>query len=141
MKKVAPFLEMVYSVNSSKAQPEGFPSVKTKVNQLSDTNANTIYKYLINGIKVTEFLSNEKDICNHKISVPTKVFTDGSYVWTMMIPHLVKNYKVSLPREFVNHINKQNKYANQYDKNSIDQILESLKGNRVNDYLRFSNDE
>jgi len=140
MKKVAPFLEMVYSTDSSKAQPKGFPSVKTKVNQLSDTNANTVYKYLINGIKVIEFLSSEKDIFDHKISVPTKVFTDGSYVWTMMIPHLVKNYKVSLPKEFINHIKKQNKYANQYDKNSINQILEILKGKRVNDYLMFNDD-
>lgn len=141
MKKVAPFLEMVHNIDSFETKPEGFPSVKTKADKLSDIDANTIYQYLINGIKIIEFLSSEKDIYDHRVSVPTKVFTDGSYVWTMMIPHLVKNYNVSLPKEFINHINKQSKYANQYNKNSIDQILESLKGKRINDYLKFDVDE
>ena len=108
-----------------------FPSVRTKVNKLSNTDADTVYKYLINGIEVIEFLSPELDIIDSKVTVRTKVFTDGCYLWTTMIPHLVKNYKVSLPEEFMHYLRKQNKYANQYDSDRIRQILDSLKGKKM----------
>ena len=140
MKKISPFLEMVCSSNSS-VNLKKFPSIKDKVNQLSNADADIIYTYLINGIEVVEFLSEEKDIFDRKNNVPTKVFTDGSYVWTMMIPHLVKNYKASLPKEFISHIKNQSKYANEYEKSNIDKILDMLIKNKVDVYLTFDDDE
>lgn len=105
MKKLTPFSEMVGTSNPVINSKE-FSSVKTKVNKLSDIDADAVYKYLINSIEVIEFLSSELDIINNKITVRTKVFTDGCYLWTMMIPHLVKNYKVSLPQEFMHYLKK-----------------------------------
>ncbi|WP_201579493.1 hypothetical protein [Psychrobacter sp. Pi2-52] len=96
MKKLAPFSEMIGTSNPIINSKE-FPSVETKVNKLSSADADTVYKYLINGIEVIEFLSPELDIIDSKVNVRTKVFTDGCYLWTMMIPHLVKNYKVNRP--------------------------------------------
>lgn len=46
---------------------------------------------MVNSIEVMEFLSSEPDIVNSLYLVPTKIFTDGYYEWTMMIPYLVKN--------------------------------------------------
>ena len=140
MKKLAPFSEMVGTSNSVINSKE-FPSVRTKVNQLSNIDADAVYKYLINGIEVIEFLSPELDIIDSKITLQTKVFTDGCYLWTMMIPHLVKNYKVSLPEEFMHYLRKQNMYANQYDNGRIKQILDSLKGKKIDSYVKFSDDE
>ncbi len=60
------------------------------------------------------------------------------YLWTMMIPHLVKNYKVSLPEEFMHYLRKQNKYANQYGSDRITQILDSLEGKKNDSYMKFS---
>ena len=140
MKKLAPFSEMVGFSNSVINSKE-FPSVRTKVNELSNIDADTVYKYLINGIEVIEFLSPELDIIDSKITVRTKLFTDGCYLWTMMIPHLVKNYKVSLPEEFMHYLRKQNTYANQYDNGRIKQILDSLKGKKIDSYVKFSDDE
>ncbi|MFI8554812.1 hypothetical protein [Psychrobacter sp. NPDC077938] len=140
MKKLAPFSEMVGTSNPVINSKE-FPSVKTKVNKLSNIDADTVYKYLINGIEVIEFLSPDLDIIDSKITVRTKVFTDGCYLWTMMIPHLVKNYKVSLPEEFMHYLRKQNTYANQYDNGRIKQILDSLKGKKIDSYVKFSDDE
>ena len=140
MKKLAPFSEMVGTSNSVINSKE-FPSVRTKVNQLSNIDADAVYKYLINGIEVIEFLSPELDIIDSKITLQTKVFTDGCYLWTMMIPHLVKNYKVSLPEEFMHYLRKQNTYANQYDNGRIKQILDSLKGKKIDSYVKFSDDE
>ena len=140
MKKLAPFSEMIGTSNPIINSKE-FPSVKTKVNKLSSADADTVYKYLINGIEVIEFLSPELDIIDSKVNVCTKVFTDGCYLWTMMIPHLVKNYKVSLPEEFMYHLRKQNKHANQYDNDRIKQILDSLKGKKIGSYVMFGDDE
>ena len=140
MKKLAPFSEMV-GLSNPVINSKEFPSVRTKVNELSNTDADTVYKYLINGIEVIEFLSPELDIIDSKITVRTKLFTDGCYLWTMMIPHLVKNYKVSLPEEFMHYLRKQNTYANQYDNGRIKQILDSLKGKKIDSYVKFSDDE
>lgn len=139
MKKIAPFSEMIGTSNPMINSKE-FPSVRTKVNKLSNTDADTVYEYLINGIEVIEFLSPELDIIDSKVNVRTIVFTDGCYLWTMMIPHLVKNYKVSLPEEFMRYSRKQNKHANQYDNDRIKQILDGLKGKKIDNYVRFSND-
>lgn len=46
---------------------------------------------MVNSIEVMEFLSLEPDIVNSLYLVPTKIFTDGYYGWTTMIPYLVKN--------------------------------------------------
>ena len=142
MKKLAPFSEMVGTSNPIINSKE-FPSVRTEVNKLSNTDADAdaVYKYLINGIEVIGFLSPELDIIDSKTTLQTKVFTDGCYLWTMMIPHLVKNYKVSLPEEFMHYLRKQNTYANQYDNGRIKQILDSLKGKKIDSYVKFSDDE
>ncbi len=139
MKKLAPFSEMIGTSNPIINSKE-FPSIRTKVNKLSSADADIVYKYLINGIEVIEFLSPELDIIDSKVAVRTKVFTDGYYLWAMMIPHLVKNYKVSLPEEFMHYLTKQNKYANQYDSDHIRQILDSLKGKKIDSYVKFSDD-
>ena len=49
MKKLAPFSGMVGTSNPVINSKE-FPSVRTKVNELSNIDADTVYKYLINGI-------------------------------------------------------------------------------------------
>lgn len=123
MKKISPFREMIYSRRYKGNDVKDYPSVFDKLNQLTEQEAELIYQYLINGVEVIEFLSPEPDIVDPKFSVLTKVFADDKYVWTMMIPHLVKNYKTALPNEVIEHIKKQKIFANQRNEAEQKKIL------------------
>lgn len=106
MKHIRPYKEM-----SSSNDPRFFGkylSVFDVIGVLSKYEADELYNYMVNSIEVMEFLSSEPDIINNQYFVPTKIFTDGVYEWTMMIPYLVKEYRVALPNEFIDHIKKAN---------------------------------
>lgn len=112
-------------------------SVFDTIGALSKSEADELYNYMLNSIEVSEFLSSEPDIVNNQYLIPTKIFTDGTYEWTMMIPYLVKKYRVALPNEFVEHIKKQKILPNQKNKKEIDEIIEFFEKNKNIEIIGF----
>lgn len=79
------------------------PSVFSHLNSLGHDTAKIISSYLENGLVLFEFVSPIPSVIDKKM-VPYVLYSDGKYCWDGMLLHLVRDYSVELPEEFVSHI-------------------------------------
>ncbi len=117
IKKIEPYLEI------SSKHKTNLPSVFESMYQLTEKEAEYIYNYLINGIDTGCGANITQDIINPKNKIDNKILVDDTYAWNLLIPYLVKNYRVGLPKEFLFHIKQQKIIANNRPKDQQERIL------------------
>ncbi len=117
IKKIEPYLEI------SSKHKTNLPSVFESMYQLTEKEVEYIYAYLINGIDTGCGVNITCDIINPKKKINNKILVDDTYAWDLLIPYLVKNYRVGLPKEFLSHIKRQKIIANNRPKDQQERIL------------------
>lgn len=85
----------------------GAISLNKNIEAISEPDANLISTYINSSIVIDEWLSNTKDIMTNKLTIPTKAWSDGVYVWDSSHSHYVKEYRARLPDAFIAHVKHQ----------------------------------
>ncbi|MBC3911561.1 hypothetical protein [Undibacterium umbellatum] len=79
-------------------------SLVDNLDVLSVEDAHAIANYMESCTVIDEWLSNIRDPITKQFSIPSKTWSDGVYVWDSSHIHYVKNYRVRLPGQFVDHV-------------------------------------
>jgi hypothetical protein len=58
-------------------------------------------------VVIDEWLSNVIDPISKKHVIPSKSWSDGSYIWDGSHVYFVKEYRARLPANFINHVKRQ----------------------------------
>ncbi|WP_267691726.1 hypothetical protein [Massilia antarctica] len=74
---------------------------------LSNAEAEALATYMESGTVINEWLSNIKDPITNGLSIPSKTWSDGVYVWDSSHIHYVKKYGARLPADFLAHVRKR----------------------------------
>ena len=74
------------------------------VDSLTEETAKQVYSYMMSCPVVAAWLSPSPDPLNHQAMVSIMERGDGKYVWSDMHAHLVKNYHMKLPENFLSHV-------------------------------------
>jgi hypothetical protein len=89
--------------------------LKENTATMSEIDAKAVSEYMESCVVIDEWLSNIKDPISGQLSIPSKTWSDGDYVWDSSHIHYLKNYRVRLPEEFVRHV--KSKLQNGFDFN------------------------
>ncbi len=90
--------------NDAIDRPDWMENVTEHINQLSEIEANEIAKYMTLAPIIVAWMGTIKDPMNPNKQIGTTEYSDGVYIWEDIHIHLVKNYRVDPPREFIEHV-------------------------------------
>jgi len=79
-------------------------SLRQNVGVLRVEDAQSISGYMESCTVIDQWLSNIRDPMTNQLSIPSKTWSDGVYVWDSSHIEYVKKYRVRLPEEFVEHV-------------------------------------
>lgn len=89
------------------AQCSASISLRQNMNVLTAEDARMIFAYMESCAVVMQFLSNLRDPITGRFSIPANTWSDGAYIWASNHSHYVKDYRVRLPEDFVDHVRKR----------------------------------
>ena len=92
-------------IEDNGAKCSGSISLTQNMGVLSKDDAKTFSNYMESCAVIDEWLSNIEDPVSGQFTIPSRTWSDGEYVWDSSHIHYVKNYRVRLPGEFLDHIN------------------------------------
>jgi hypothetical protein len=98
----------------------GSISLRHNMGALSEEDAQEISRYMESCAVINKWLSNIRDPITGRLTVPSKTWSDGEYVWDSSHIHYVKNYRVRVPTEFVDHVKRR--VAMGFDVKALDQV-------------------
>ncbi|NHZ95808.1 hypothetical protein [Massilia sp. CCM 8734] len=79
-------------------------SLRDNMGVLSKEEAKTVAAYMESCTVIGEWLSNVKDPMTNEMSIPSRTWSDGVYVWDSSHIHHVKKYRARLPADFLAHV-------------------------------------
>jgi hypothetical protein len=82
------------------------PSIEGNIGCLDDNQASMVLSYMDRALTLIEFVSPIKDPYFTNDKVRYALFSDGTYVWDGIILNWVSKYRVKLPTEFLQHVEK-----------------------------------
>jgi hypothetical protein len=98
----------------------GSISLRQNMGALSEEDAQEISRYMESCVVIDEWLSNIRDPITDRVTVPSKTWSDGEYVWDSSHIHYVKNYRARVPSEFVDHVKRR--MAMGFDVKALDRV-------------------
>jgi hypothetical protein len=89
------------------AQCSASISLQQNMNALTPEDAKIIFDYMESCVVIMQFLSNVQDPISGRFSIPSRTWSDGVYIWESNHSHYVRDYRVRLPKDFVDHVKKR----------------------------------
>lgn len=71
---------------------------------LSETDSRLLSHYMSSCVVIDEWLSNIKDPVINRLTISSKTWSDGMYVWDSTHIHYVRIYRARLPEDFIWHV-------------------------------------
>lgn len=100
-------------------------SLRENMEVVNEEDSILMSKYMDSCIVIDEWLSNARDVLTNNFVIPSKSFSDGTYVWDSSHIHYLRQYRARLPKEFISHVKKQIK--NGFDPISLNKDMLSVK--------------
>lgn len=97
-------LPNLYFIENGVEKPFWAEHIERHINKLTLSEAAEISKYMESAPLIVAWMGSIEDPFDSTKNVGTGEYSDGVYAWEDLDIHYVKNYKVRMPKEFMEHI-------------------------------------